>query len=83
MPRIKYRIRNELNSSVIINPDSIKTPLMRQVELRMKVPLEVYFIRQLKKHSTLEVMANEIGIDISVVSRWMRRLRVVKPVGEA
>ena len=77
--RLQHKTKAELSQSVVVQPDSAKTPLMRQVELRIGTPLEVYFIRHLKKQDTLAVMEDELHVDAATLCRWMRRLKVVSP----
>lgn len=81
MPRLQHKVRVDLENSVVVQPDSCKTPLMRQVELRIGKPLEVYFIQRLKKQDTLQVMEADLRVDASTLCRWMRRLKVVSPCG--
>ena len=74
--RLRRAIRKNLQM-VSILPPGMKTPVMRQVELRFGEPIEFYLVRRLRNGDTELDIANDIGVTEGCISRWIKRLHIL------
>lgn len=62
---------------VTILPTELKTPCMRQIELRFEEPLEVRIVKHLHNRHSQKEIADEFGVTEGCISRWIRKLQLV------
>ena len=57
-------------------PTSLKTPVMKQIELRIQEPVEVYIARLRSQGKTMKYIGITLSVSEGCISRWIKWLGV-------